>query len=146
MTGKDLREKVARRAEHYIPDMVRFLRDMIAIPSESGGEAAVIARIRDELTRLQFDEVKVDGLGNILARMGEGPAVVVFDGHVDTVGVGDRSTWSRDPYLGELADGIIYGRGASDQEGGLAAAEHGVRLPLRHCLESGEGHVEAGHG
>src|SRR3990170_486757 len=108
-----MRQKVALRAEHYTPDMVRFLRDMIAIPSESGGEGAVIARIKDELERLQFDEVKVDGLGNILARVGEGPAVVVLDAHVDTVGGGDPSTWSCDPYRGELVDGIVYGRGAS---------------------------------
>jgi len=137
VTHDDLRQKVALRAEHYTPDMVRFLRDMIAIPSESGGEGAVIARIKDELEHLQFDEVKVDGLGNVLARVGEGPTVVVFDAHVDTVGVGDPSTWSRDPYLGELADGVVYGRGASDQEGGLAAAVYGARIARELGLTDG---------
>ncbi len=118
----------ARLAERYTPEMVTFLRDMIAIPSESGGERAVVERVRAEMERVGFDEVKVDGMGNVLGRVGSGAAVVAVDGHLDTVGVGDRSTWSRDPYRGEVTDGVIYGRGASDQEGGIAAAVHGARI------------------
>jgi putative selenium metabolism hydrolase len=120
--------ELARLAEAYTPEMVRFLRDMIAIPSESGGEKGVVARVRAEMERVGFDEVKVDGMGNILGRVGSGKTVIVVDGHLDTVGVGDRSTWTRDPYQGALADGVIYGRGASDQEGGIAAGVHGARI------------------
>ena len=119
---------IAHLAERYTPEMVRFLRDMIAIPSESGGERQVVDRVRAEMERVGFDEVKVDGFGNVLGRVGSGHAVIAVDGHVDTVGVGDRSTWTRDPYQGELKDGVIYGRGASDQEGGIAAAVHGARI------------------
>ena len=52
---------IARLAEHYTPDMVRFLRDMIAIPSESAEERGVIDRARAELEALRFDEVRIDG-------------------------------------------------------------------------------------
>jgi putative selenium metabolism hydrolase len=121
-------QDIARLAERYTPEMVRFLRDMIAIPSESGGERPVVERVRAEMERVGFDEVKVDGLGSILGRVGSGKTVIAVDGHLDTVGVGDRSTWTRDPYQGELRDGVIYGRGASDQEGGIAAAVHGARI------------------
>jgi len=121
-------QEIARLAERYTPEMVAFLREMIAIPSESAKEARVVQRVRAELERCGFDEVKVDGLGNVLGRVGSGKAVVVVDGHLDTVGVGDASTWSRDPYRGELKDGVVYGRGASDQEGGIAAAVHGARI------------------
>ncbi|MBI5368464.1 MAG: YgeY family selenium metabolism-linked hydrolase [Planctomycetes bacterium] len=120
--------EIARLAEQYTPDMVRFLRAMIAIPSESAGEQQVVACIRAEMERVGFDEVKIDGLGNILGRVGSGRTVIAIDGHVDTVGVGDPATWKVDPYRGDLKDGVIYGRGASDQEAGIAAAVHGARI------------------
>ncbi len=129
--------RVGALADRYTPDIVTFLREMIAIPSESAGEREVIARARAEMERLGFDEVKVDGLGNLLGRVGSGPLVVALDGHLDTVGVGDPSTWARDPYRGELKDGVIYGRGASDQEGGVAAAVYGAHIAREAGLLDG---------
>jgi len=119
---------IAQLAERYTPAMVRFLRDMIAIPSESAQEREVIARARAELESCGFDEIKIDGMGNLHGRVGDGETVVALDAHLDTVGVGDRSTWTRDPYQGELKDGVIYGRGAGDMEGGMAAAVYGARI------------------
>jgi putative selenium metabolism hydrolase len=119
---------IARLAEQYTPAMVRFLRDMIAIPSESTGERPVVDRVRAEMEAAGFDEIKIDGLGNILGRVGSGKTVIALDAHLDTVGVGDRSTWQRDPYQGELTGGVIYGRGAGDQEAGMAAALYGARI------------------
>ena len=125
---------VARLAGSRTPDMVRFLRDMIAIPSESAGEEAVAQRVAEEMRRLCFDEVRIDGLGNVLGRVGSGRAVIAIDGHLDTVGVGDPSTWHRDPYSGELENGVVYGRGASDQEAGVAAAVHGAAIAKESAL------------
>lgn len=119
---------IARLATRYTPEMVKFLRDMIAIPSESTGERPVVERARAEMESAGFDEIKVDGLGNILGRIGSGTTVIAFDAHLDTVGVGDPSTWKRDPYKGDLKDGVIYGRGAGDQEAGMAAAVYGGRI------------------
>jgi putative selenium metabolism hydrolase len=119
---------VAALAERYTGEMTTFLRDMVAIPSESADEGAVVGRVAEEMRRVGFNEVKVDGLGNVLGRVGGGPAVIAIDGHLDTVGVGDRSTWTRDPYRGELRDGVVFGRGAADQEAGIAAAVHGARI------------------
>src|SRR5574338_1346468 len=119
---------IARLADRYTPDMVRFLRDMIAIPGESAEERAVVERVRDEMERAGFDEIRIDGLGNILGRVGRGKTVIAMDAHLDTVGVGGPSTWTRDPYQGELRDGIIYGRDPGDQEAGMAAALYGARI------------------
>ena len=130
-------ESVAGLAARYTGEMTTFLRDMIAIPSESGGEREVVARVADEMQRVGFDEVKIDGLGSVLGRVGSGPAVVAIDGHLDTVGVGDPTTWARDPYRGDLCDGVIYGRGASDQEAGIAAAVHGARIAKELALLDG---------
>ncbi len=120
--------KVLAAAERYAPEILAFLRAMIAIPSESAGEAGVIARIAAEMRACGFDEVKIDGFGNVLGRVGDGPRVVAIDGHVDTVGVGDPGTWARDPYGGAVEGGVVYGRGASDQEAGVAAAVYGARI------------------
>ncbi len=120
--------EIARLAARYTPDMVAFLRDMIAIPSESAGERGVVERARAEMERAGFDEIRMDALGNVLGRVGSGPTVVALDAHLDTVGIGDPSTWTRDPYKGELRDGIVFGRGAGDQEAGMAAAVHGARI------------------
>ena len=119
---------VRAAAERATPAMLRFLQAMIAIPSESAEEAAVVARVADEMRRCDFDEVKIDPFGNVLGRVGTGPVVIALDGHLDTVGVGDRSTWTRDPHGGTVEGGVVYGRGASDQEAGIAAAVHGARI------------------
>jgi putative selenium metabolism hydrolase len=128
---------VTMLADRDTPAVAAFLRELIAIPSESAGERSVIARAREEMERLGFDEIRIDGLGNLLGRVGDGPVVVALDGHLDTVGVGDPSTWTRDPYRGEERDGVIYGRGAGDQEGGFAAAVYGARIAREAGLLEG---------
>ncbi|HXE71685.1 MAG TPA: YgeY family selenium metabolism-linked hydrolase [Candidatus Nitrosotenuis sp.] len=121
-------DHIATLAQKYTPAMVAFLRDMIAIPSESAQERAVVERVRAEMERVGFDEIRIDGMGNILGRVGSGRAVIAMDAHLDTVGLGDPATWTRDPYAGEYRDGIVYGRGASDMKGGMAAMVYGARI------------------
>jgi putative selenium metabolism hydrolase len=121
-------DAIRERAAHYEEAMTRFLRDMVAIPSESAEERDVIDRIRQEMEAVGFDEVRVDGLGNVLGRIGSGKHVIAMDAHIDTVGVGDPGNWDHDPYQGKLEDGVIYGRGASDQEGGMASMVYGARI------------------
>ncbi len=142
--ASDAVAKVAALAERRTPEIVRFLREMIAIPSESSQERAVVERVRAEMERLGFDEVKIDGLGNVLGRVGSGPLVVALDGHLDTVGVGDRSTWTRDPYRGEERDGMVYGRGAGDQEGGRRGRR--VRGRDRQGARAARRRPALGHG
>ncbi len=103
-------------------DLVKFMQDIIRIPSLSSEEGAVIERIREEMLRIGYDEVTVDPMGNLLGRIGAGPRVIAFDGHVDTVDVGDPALWDRDPHSAEIEDGILYGRGTSDMKGGVASS------------------------
>ncbi len=119
---------VLAQAEKYKPDMSRFLRDMIALPSESKNEDAVIRRIRAEMAKVGFDRVEIDPMGNILGYLGQGGHLVAMDAHIDTVGVGDPNLWDFDPYLGYEDDEIIVGRGASDQKGGMAAMVYGAKI------------------
>lgn len=107
---------------------VGFFRDLVRTQSFSGREEKVIRRIEREMRDLGYDEVKVDGFGNVLGRVGHGPHVIAFDAHVDTVDVGDPKLWKVDPFAAELVDGVVYGRGASDQKGGMAAAVYAGHL------------------
>ena len=108
--------------------LIDFLRDIVAIPSLSGHEEAVVRRIAAEMEAVGFDEVKIDGLGNVLGRVGDGPRVVAFDAHIDTVDVTDQDQWSCDPFTGKLEDGRVYGRGAVDQKAGLAGMVYAAKL------------------
>jgi putative selenium metabolism hydrolase len=115
-------------AREIEPELVQFMQDIIRIPSLSSREAAVIQRIRDEMIRFEYDEVRIDPMGNLLGRIGSGPRVIALDGHVDTVDVGDPELWSRDPHSGDVEQGILYGRGASDMKGGVASSVYAGAL------------------
>jgi putative selenium metabolism hydrolase len=115
----------ARKGE---PELTAFLVDLVSIPSPSAQEGPVTARIAAEMLRLGFDEARIDGLGNVIGRIGSGPRIVAFDAHVDTVLPGDRSQWSFDPFAAHVSAGKVWGRGAADQKGGLAAMVHAGRI------------------
>ena len=120
--------RILERAGKGEPDLVAFLVDLLAIPSPSGKEGPVTARIAAEMRRLGFDEARIDGLGNVIGRIGSGPRLIAFDAHVDTVEAGDRAQWSFDPFQAHVSDGKVRGRGAADQKGGLASMVHAGRI------------------
>ena len=119
---------IKKAAEAYGPAMTKFLRDMIAIPSESCEEKKVVYRIKEEMEKLGYDKVEIDGLGNVIGWMGDGDKIIAIDSHIDTVGIGNINNWEKDPYEGYETDKIIYGRGGSDQEGGMASATYGAKI------------------
>lgn len=102
-----------------------FALELVRTPSPSAQEGAVAALVREELERLGY-AVEVDALGNVVGTLDAGPGpCVLFDAHLDTVGVSDPVAWSADP-AGELRDGRLYGRGSTDMKGPLAALVHGA--------------------
>ncbi len=121
-------EAIKKAAESHKEEMCAFLRAMIKHPSESCEEKEVVECIKAEMEKLKFDKVEIDGLGNVIGWMGDGEKIIAIDSHVDTVGVGNRDNWEKDPYEGYETDDIIYGRGGSDQEGGLASAVYAAKM------------------
>jgi len=119
---------VKNAAKGYEAAMTRFLRDLVAIPGESCKEEGVVRRIEKEMKDLGFDEVRIDGMGNILGFMGSGGTLIAYDGHVDTVGIGEPSNWKFDPYKGYENETEIGGRGTSDQLGGIVSAVYGAKI------------------
>jgi putative selenium metabolism hydrolase len=120
--------RLAERAQAYEADIVRFMRELIAIPAESCHEGPVIARIRREMEKVGFDEIRIDGMGNILGRIGSGKTIIMMDSHTDTVGIGDPKEWGWDPYQGKVENGYIYGRGACDQRAGMVSMVYAAKL------------------
>jgi putative selenium metabolism hydrolase len=97
------------------------LSSIVALPSFSGKEEAVCRKIAALCTEAGFDEVRFDGLGNVIARVGVGPRKLAIDAHVDTVGVGDPAGWATDPFSGLIRGDLVLGRGTADQKGGAAS-------------------------
>lgn len=121
-------EEILSLANKYKEDMTRFLRDMIAIPSESCDEKRVVLRIKEEMEKVGFDKVEIDPMGNVLGYIGHGKHIIAMDAHIDTVGIGDINNWTHDPYEGYENDKVIYGRGGSDQEGGMASMVYAGKI------------------
>ncbi len=121
-------KKILAKANEYKADMTKFLRDMIAIPSESCDEEKVIQRIKKEMELVGFDEITIDPMGNIIGKIGHGKHLIAMDAHVDTVGIGEIKNWKYDPYLGFEDENQIFGRGGSDQEGGMASMVYAGKI------------------
>jgi putative selenium metabolism hydrolase len=121
-------EQILRSAEGYQAQMSGFLRDLIAIPSESTEEKDIILRIKREMEEVGFDQVEIDPMGNILGYVGHGKHLIAMDAHIDTVGIGNRGNWEYDPYQGYEDDEIILGRGASDQAGGMVSMVYAGKI------------------
>lgn len=119
---------VLKAAKAHEKDMIKFMRDLIAIPGESCKEEKVIKRIAKEMKKIGFDEVKIDKMGNIIGRVGKGKTKIMMDAHIDTVGVGDPTAWKFDPYKGDFKKGIIYGRGATDQRAAMVSMVYAASI------------------
>lgn len=113
--------EILSKAAQYRDETARVLSDIVKIKSYSGAEKDVIHRLKAMCEGYGFDEVRIDGLGSLVARVGNGPKKIAIDAHIDTVEVGDPSQWDKDPFSGEISDGLVHGRGTSDQKGGAAS-------------------------
>lgn len=130
-------EMINETVKYYEEDIIKFLRDLIAIKSTSMEEEDVIKRIKEEMEDLDFDEIIIDKMGNILGRVGNGQHSFAYDGHVDTVDVGQEDNWDFHPFQGKEDENYIYGRGTSDQEGGFAACLYGAAIAKKEGLLEG---------
>jgi succinyl-diaminopimelate desuccinylase len=107
---------------------VSFARDLIRRPSITPADAGALDIVERELKavgfethRLVFTETGTPDVDNLFAKIGAGAPHLVFAGHTDVVPTGDVARWRYDPFAGEIVDGRIFGRGASDMKGAIAA-------------------------
>lgn len=116
-----IKDDILAKAKEYRDYTAENLSKIVKIKSYSGDEENVARKVVELCEEAGFDEVRIDGLGSVVARVGNGPKTIAIDGHIDTVEVGDPEQWDFDPFSGEIKDGKIFGRGTSDQKGGAAS-------------------------
>ena len=124
----DTTKEIQKRVQSSREDIIEFMRDIVAIPSMDSQIGPVGERIQAEMKKLGFDEVRFDKMGNTIGRIGNGKRVMVYDSHIDTVGIGDPSSWQWDPFKGKIEDGILYARGACDEKGSTPGMIYGLAI------------------
>lgn len=124
----DIQKEIKLRVEANRSDIIQFMRDICAIPSMDSLIGPVGERIQAEMRKLGYDEVRFDKMGNTIGRIGNGPKVIVYDSHIDTVGVGDINDWGFDPFIGKIEDGKFFARGACDEKGSTPGMVYGLAI------------------
>ncbi|HSV56883.1 MAG TPA: M20/M25/M40 family metallo-hydrolase, partial [Magnetospirillaceae bacterium] len=114
-------QKIRATASSLRDETAKILSHVIRVPALSSKEADRISLLKSMCETAGFDEVRIDGLGNLLARVGSGKKILAVDAHIDTVDTGDPAQWKNPPFSGLVSDGLVHGRGASDQLGGAAS-------------------------
>jgi succinyl-diaminopimelate desuccinylase len=122
-------------------DPVAFARDLLRCPSVTPAEGGALSYLETVLAgagfavdRVTFSEPGAEDVENLYACVGAGGPHLVFAGHTDVVAPGDEAQWRHRPFGGDIADGILYGRGAVDMKGAIACALAAV---LDHLAATG---------
>src|SRR5690606_2744296 len=109
-------------------DPVAFAAALIRCPSVTPVDAGALDLLEATLRplgfachRLRFEEAGTAPVDNLYARLGDGAPNFCFAGHTDVVPAGNTAAWQDDPFAGKIADGQLWGRGASDMKGAIAA-------------------------
>jgi putative selenium metabolism hydrolase len=121
-------KKIRELSLKYEQETAEFLAKMIQTPSFSMKEKEMIQVIKMEMEKVGFDEIRIDGLGSIIGTIGNGARLIAFDAHIDTVYPGNLDNWNFPPHEGRIEDGKVWGRGASDQLGGMASMVYAAKI------------------
>lgn len=126
--SQDKIEQIRKRVEEQREDIITFLRELCAIPSYDSQIRAVGERAEAEMRKLGFDDVWFDRMGNVIGKIGDGPVKLLYDSHIDTVGIGDPDEWEWDPFEGKIENGVFFARGACDEKGSTPGMVYGLAL------------------
>ena len=104
-------------------EIVALASKLIERPSVTPDDAGCQALMREELTRQGFTvtDLPFGAVSNFWALHGSGEPMLILAGHTDVVPTGPAAAWRFDPFTPTVADGCLYGRGAADMKGSLAA-------------------------
>jgi putative selenium metabolism hydrolase len=123
-----INHEIQKRVQAAQEDMIQFMLEICEIPSMDSKIGEVGKRVQAEMKKLGFDEVRFDKMGNTIGRIGTGKRVIVYDSHIDTVGVGDPASWEWDPFKGKIEDGVLFARGACDEKGSTPGMIYGLAM------------------
>src|SRR5215510_6038838 len=108
--------------------IITFLKELCAIPSYDSKIREVGECAEAEMRKLGFDEVWWDQMGNVVGRIGDGPTKLLYDSHIDTVGIGAIEEWEWDPFTGKVENSVFFARGACDEKGSTPGMIYGLAL------------------
>jgi len=128
MVNQSTIDAIKSRVEAQCEDIITFLKELCAIPSYDSQIRAVGERAETEMKKLGFDEVWWDKMGNVVGRIGNGPTKLLYDSHIDTVGIGAIEEWQWDPFQGKVENGVFFARGACDEKGSTPGMIYGLAL------------------
>lgn len=103
-------------------ELIEFAQEVVRIQSYTGEEGDLAKVVKAKMESLEYDEVFIDPLGNVIGVIGNGPKKIMFDSHMDTVVVNDSELWSEGPFKGDIVDGNLFGRGSVDMKSAMAAS------------------------
>ena len=118
-------------------ELYHLLQRLIQIRSYSGEEQEIVEFILGKMQEYGFDEAFIDGLGNVVGKIGTGKVKILYDAHIDTVKVTNADNWQYPPFDGKIVDGKIFGRGAVDEKPAMAGFLTAVRA-IKQQLNSNE--------
>ncbi len=109
-------------------ELLELAQSLVQIKSLPGQEEEIVKFIQKRMLALGYDEVRIDSMGNVIGKIGNGEKALLFDAHIDTVEVNDAEQWDFPPFGGQVFDGRIYGRGSVDMKCGAAASIYAAAL------------------
>ncbi len=130
--------------EEWKEKVVRLAQNLIGSRSYSGEEKETADRLKTYMEQSGvYDDVSIDAYGNVIGHIkGAKPGPkLLFDGHIDTVPVGNEQDWKHAPFAAEISDGKLYGRGAADMKGAVAAFTVAAELFARECEKKFAGDI-----
>ncbi|RLC10907.1 MAG: YgeY family selenium metabolism-linked hydrolase [Deltaproteobacteria bacterium] len=133
-----MKSNVKKLADKLLPDIIDFAKQLIRTKSYTGHEGDLADLVLNKMKELDYDHVSVDELGNVIGVVGDGPTRILFDSHMDTVGVNHPEEWRLDPFSGEIVDEKLYGRGSVDMKSALSAAIFAGHIVKRLGLQEGK--------
>jgi putative selenium metabolism hydrolase len=128
MVNQTVAEQVRGKLDAMREPMLQFLREIIAIPSMDSHIKVVSERVAAEMRHLGFDAVWWDKMGNVVGRIGpeDADVTLLYDSHLDTVGIGDPAEWQWDPFTGKEENGTLFARGACDEKSSTPSMIYGM--------------------
>jgi putative selenium metabolism hydrolase len=133
-----MKSKVIKLADSLSPDIINFAQQLIRTSSFTGHEGNLAKLVMSKMVELDYDHVSVDSFGNVIGIVGDGPTGILFDSHMDTVGVNHPEEWRYNPFGGEIVDGKLYGRGSVDMKSALAAVVFAGHIAKRLGIQKGK--------
>ena len=124
----DLVNQVEATSHALFDKQTQFLADIIAIRSYTGQETPAVQRTIKELKAIGCEETWIDTAGNALGKIGHGSKLILYDAHLDTNEVADENEWPHPPLQPTIENGAMWGLGASDCKGGVAAIVYGAAI------------------